>query len=113
MKIDLRFTLDSENEEHKQAIKVYNSLRRKHRVEFFVELTKPFWGRDLVDYPLEIETREDQKTVLDLKHSNSQERDLVEGASKEDARVITESKNSISDSATVLDSPKKRSLLLG
>ena len=51
MKIDLRFTLDSENEEHRKAIHVYNSLRRKHRVDFFVELTKAYWDKDLVGYP--------------------------------------------------------------
>jgi hypothetical protein len=51
MKIDLRFTLDSENEDHKRALNVYNTLRRKHRVDFFVEMTKPYWDKDLVNYP--------------------------------------------------------------
>ena len=100
MKIDLRFTLDSENEEHKKAINVYNSLRRKHRVEFFVELTKAYWDKDLVDYP------NLKKEVRSLS-SNVNESHPVSPVSK----VV-----SVRESQTLEEphnEPKKRNPLLG
>ncbi len=49
MKIDLRFTLDTENEEQRKALSFYNSLRRKNRVDVFVELTRKFWDKEIID----------------------------------------------------------------
>lgn len=106
MKIDLRFTLDSENEEHRKALHVYNSLRRKHRVDFFVELTKPYWDKDLVNYP--------------NIHGSAVEHNLVSSIENDASQKLetgTTSKNFQSQDASSLKNdaniPKKRNPLLG
>lgn len=107
MKIDLRFTLDSENEEHKKALHVYNSLRRKYRVDFFVELTKPYWDKDLVNYP-NVPGLDVERKLVSSKEDDS--------SLKSEAAIAT-SKNfqtqDASSSKNDVEIPKKRNPLLG
>ncbi len=102
MKIDLRFTLDSENEEHRKAIHVYNSLRRKHRVDFFVGLTKAYWDKDLVRYPdidlIDKNTSSNQNAVMDSGFS-------VPKVAHEECNLSGEQKS--------VDKSKKRNPLFG
>lgn len=106
MKIDLRFTLDSENEEHKKALHVYNSLRRKYRVDFFVELTKPYWDKDLVNYP-NIDGVDAERKLVSSNEDDSSVKPEAKATSKNfQAQNASSSKNDV-------EIPKKRNPLLG
>jgi hypothetical protein len=105
MKIDLRFTLDSINESHRKAIHVYDSLRRKYRVDFFVELTKSFWDKDLVEYPnINIDVKTEKNP------SSSHSKTVLSDTS---ALKFDHETQDLSDDRTFYEKPKKRNLLLG
>lgn len=109
MKIDLRFTLDSENEEHRKAIHVYNSLRRKHRVDFFVELTKAYWDKDLVGYPNMI----DEAGVNSPPSSDYVSK--IDSQPKSEINALSHNSDSRNSTSVKSDGdiPKKRNPLLG
>ena len=70
MKIDLRFTLESEKEEHRKALNFYNNLRRKNRVDVFVELTRQFWDKEIIDGGESL-LSQDSKTSFKMKFSEN------------------------------------------
>jgi hypothetical protein len=72
MKIDLRFTLESENEEHRKALNFYNNLRRKNRVDVFVELTRQFWDKEIIDGGESILEKSEKPTLKTLQEKSSQ-----------------------------------------
>ncbi|MBX9837308.1 hypothetical protein [Silvanigrella sp.] len=72
MKIDLRFTLESENEDHRKALNFYNNLRRKNRVDVFVELTKQFWDKEFIDGGESILERKENNTVKSIQAKSIQ-----------------------------------------
>ena len=49
-KLDISFRLDTSIEEHRKALEFYNSLRKRDRVNFFVQLTKPYWKSTEIDH---------------------------------------------------------------
>ena len=84
MKVDLRFTLESENEEHRKALNFYNNLRRKNRVDVFVELTKPFWDKEFID---------GGESILEKKETNIEKNVQIKSTQASDESKKSKKKN--------------------
>lgn len=94
-KLDISFRLDTSIEEHRKALEFYNSLRKRDRVNFFVQLTKPYWKSTEIDY---------EKILKELSPASVEEVKVVK------SEAITHKPDVHS---AYSDKPKKRNLLLG
>lgn len=90
MKIDLRFTLENENEDHRKALNFYNNLRRKNRVDVFVELTREYWDKEIID---------GGESIL-----SKNEKNIIKKSNKEATKNVVENN---------VDKVKKKNPLLG
>jgi len=98
-KLDISFRLDTSIEEHRKALEFYNSLRKRDRVNFFVQLTKPYWKSTEIDY------EKIQKDISSIPVPSVQ---IDEVKSIKSEKIIRNDVHS-----TFPDKPKKRNLLLG
>jgi hypothetical protein len=98
-KLDISFRLDTSIEEHRKALEFYNSLRKRDRVNFFVQLTKPYWKSTEIDYG---------KVHKELSSSQVVTSSTVEEVNVARSEAIIH-KHDVHSS----DKPKKRNLLLG